>query len=114
MCGLKTQYGLKVAAVGNEGRELTVYCVQQFRLGNFIFFISSCFAQYRKPDEDIYRIALEIAQASPDQVVYIDDQAMFVEVTQGLDIRGILHNGYESSQNALETLGLSLRGEYRA
>ena len=30
---LKTQYGLEVAAVSNEGRELTMYRVQQFNLG---------------------------------------------------------------------------------
>jgi putative hydrolase of the HAD superfamily len=110
MRGLKTQYGLEVAAVSNEGRELTVYRVQQFRLGTFIdFFVSSCFVHYRKPDEDIYRIALDIAQVRPEQVVYIDDKAMFVEVAQGLGIKGILHSGYESTQKALGTFGLSLK-----
>ena len=66
MRGLKTQHGLQVAAVSNEGRELTVYRVQQFKLGTFIdFFVSSCFVHYRKPDEDMYRIALDIAQVQP-------------------------------------------------
>jgi putative hydrolase of the HAD superfamily len=106
---LKNQYGLQVAAVSNEGRELTVYRVQQFGLGTFIdFFISSCFVHYRKPDADLYHIALDIAQVSPEQVIYIDDRAMFVEVAQGLGIRGIIHRDYETTQKALETLGLSL------
>ncbi len=106
---LKTQHSLQIAAVSNEGRELTMYRVQQFKLGTFIdFFISSCFVHYRKPDADIYRIALDIAQVNPDQVVYIDDRAMFVEVAQGLGLRGILHKDYETTQKALETLGLSL------
>jgi len=110
MRGLKDQYGLQVAAVSNEGRELTVYRVQQFKLGTIIdFFVSSCFVHYRKPDADMYRIALDIAQARPEQVVYIDDRAMFVEVAQGLGIRGIIHSGYESTQKILETLGLSLK-----
>ena len=66
MCALKNQYGLQVAAVSNEGRELSLYRVQQFKLGTFIdFFISSCFVHYRKPDADLYHIALDIAQASP-------------------------------------------------
>ena len=107
---LKTQYGLEVAAVSNEGRELTMYRVQQFNLGGVIdFFISSCFVHYRKPDEDMYRIALDIAQVSPEQVVYIDDRAMFVEVAQGLKIRGILHTSYETTKTALEGFGLSLK-----
>jgi putative hydrolase of the HAD superfamily len=110
MRGLKVQYGFEVAAVSNEGRELTVYRVQQFKLGTFIdFFVSSCFVHYRKPDEDIYRIALDIAQARPEQVLYIDDRAMFVEVAQGLGINGILHSDYESTKKVLETFGLSLR-----
>jgi len=105
---LKTRYNLQVAAVSNEGRELTVYRAEQFQLGTFIdFFVSSCFVHYRKPDEDIYRIALDIAQASPEQVVYIDDRAMFVEVAQGLGIRGITHRDYQNTRKELETIGLS-------
>jgi putative hydrolase of the HAD superfamily len=110
MRGLKTQHGLEIAAVSNEGRELTVYRVGQFKLGTFIdFFVSSCFVHYRKPDADMYRIALDIAQVRPEQVAYIDDRAMFVEVAQGLGIRGIVHKSYESTQKTLETLGLSLK-----
>jgi putative hydrolase of the HAD superfamily len=109
MRGLKNQYGLQVAAVSNEGRELTVYRVQQFKLGTIIdFFISSCFVHYRKPDADMYRIALDIAQVRPEQVVYIDDRAMFVEVAQGLGIKGIIHTGHEVTRKTLEGLGLSL------
>jgi putative hydrolase of the HAD superfamily len=107
MRGLKAKYGLEIAAVSSEGRELTVYRVQQFKLGTFIdFFVSSCFVHYRKPDEDIYRIALDIAQVRPEQVVYIDDRAMFVEVAQGLGIKGILHSGYATTRTALENLNL--------
>jgi putative hydrolase of the HAD superfamily len=107
---LKTQHGLQIAAVSNEGRELTVYRVQHFKLGDFIdFFVSSCFVHYRKPDADIYRIALDIAQARPEQVLYIDDRPMFVEVAQGLGIRGILHKDYETTWKALEAIGLPLK-----
>jgi putative hydrolase of the HAD superfamily len=108
MRGIKHQYGLQVAAVSNEGRELTVYRVQQFKLGTIIdFFISSCFVHYRKPDADMYRIALDVAQVLPEHVVYIDDRVMFVEVAQELGIRSIVHSSYESTQKTLNTLGLS-------
>ena len=107
---LKNQYCLQVAAVSNEGRELTVYRVQQFKLGTFIdFFISSCFVHYRKPDADIYRIALDLAQVTPEQVVYIDDRAMFVEVAQGLGLQGIIHTDYKSTQRTLENMGLAVK-----
>jgi putative hydrolase of the HAD superfamily len=106
---LKSQYSLRVAAVSNEGRELTEYRVQHFNLGSIIdFFIASSFVHYRKPDADMYRIALDIAQVIPQQVVYIDDRPMFVEVAQSLGIRGIIHKDYESTRKILETMGLAL------
>jgi putative hydrolase of the HAD superfamily len=107
--GLKTQYGLRIAAVSNEGRELTLYRVQQFELRTFVdFFVSSCFVHFRKPDEDIYRIALDISQAQSDQVVYIDDRGMFVEVAREMGITGIIHTGYEATRKSLEEFGLTL------
>jgi len=95
--------------VCNEGRELTVYRIAEFDLGSFIdFFIASCFVHYRKPDEDIYRMALDVAQVPPEQVVYIEDRPMFVEVAQGLGIRGIVHKDLKSTQAALKSFGLAL------
>jgi putative hydrolase of the HAD superfamily len=106
---LKTQYGLQVAAVSNEGRELTMYRIQQFELRTFVdFFVSSCFVHYRKPDEDIYRIALDISQAQAEQVVYLDDREIFVEVARELGITGIIHTDYDATQKSLEGTGLTL------
>jgi len=109
--GLKGKYGLKVATVSNEGLELTRYRIKKFQLGSFVdFFISSCFVHYRKPDADLYRLALDCAQVMPEESVYIDDRAMFVEVARGLGINGIHHTGFESTKAALAALGLSLEG----
>jgi putative hydrolase of the HAD superfamily len=109
ICRLKARYHLKVAVVSNEGRELTEYRIAKFRLTDFIdFFISSCFVHYRKPDADIYRIALDIAQVAPDCVAYVEDRAMFVDVAQGLGIRGIVHETFESTREALAAMGLRL------
>lgn len=107
--GLKRRYGLKVVAVSNEGRELTAYRVKKFSLGSFMdLFVSSCFVHVRKPDPDIYRIALDTAQVAPENVIYIDDRAMFVEIAADLGIRGVHHRGYDATRASLEALGLSL------
>jgi len=108
---LKDQHGLQVAAVSNEGRELTAYRVQQYKLGSVIdFFIASCFVHYRKPDQNIFRIALDIAQVSPERVLYIDDRPLFVEVAQHcLGIEGIIHTDYETTCTTLAGLGLSVK-----
>jgi putative hydrolase of the HAD superfamily len=110
--GLKNHYGLKTVVVSNEGRELTEYRIKEFRLYEFIdAFISSCFVHFRKPDEDIYRIALDISQVRPEKVAYLDDRKMFVEVAQSLGIQGIHHTGYESTVAMLKDMGLELPDE---
>ncbi len=104
---LKERHGLRVVAVSNEGRELTEHRVRTFDLHRLIdFFVSSCFVHVRKPDEDIYRIALDEAQAAPGQVAYVDDRPMFVEVANALGIRGIHHTGCEDTLARLAELGL--------
>ncbi len=69
---LKKQYQLKIAVVNNEGRELNEYRIKKFHLNQFVdFFISSCFVHFRKPDADIFRIALDIAMVPAERgVVY--------------------------------------------
>ncbi len=104
---LKQRYKLRIGAVSNEGRELMQYRIEQFKLEEFIdFFIGSCFVHIRKPDLDIYRLALDVAQVNPHNVVYIDDRAMFVDVARSLNIRGIVHTGYETTKAALADMGL--------
>jgi putative hydrolase of the HAD superfamily len=106
---LKARYKLKVAVVNNEGRELNEHRIERFNLDAFVdFFISSCFVHVRKPDEDIYRIALDIAHVQPQNVAYLDDRLMFVQIAQGLGIQGIHHTDYNSTCAQLAALGLKL------
>ena len=95
---LKAKYGLKIVVVSNEARELNAYRIRKFKLDGFVdSFISSCFVHLRKPDADIFRLALDITQAKAPQVVYIENTPMFVEIAEGLGIRGILHTDYVST-----------------
>ena len=89
---LKVRYGLKIAVVSNESREVNAYRIRAFKLGELVdSFVSSCFVHLRKPDADIFRLALDIVQAPARQVLYIENTPMFVQVAQGLGIRSILH-----------------------
>jgi putative hydrolase of the HAD superfamily len=106
---LKVKYGLKIAVVSNEGRELNTYRINKFRLHEFVdSFISSCYVHFRKPDADIFRVALDIAHVSAEQVIYIDDRSLFVQVAESLGLRGIHHTGYESTCRKLNDFGLKL------
>jgi putative hydrolase of the HAD superfamily len=104
---LKIQHGLKVAVVSNESREVNAYRIRKFKLNGFVdFFISSCFVHIRKPDVEIFRLALDIAQAPAQQVVYIENTPMFVQIAEGLGIRSILHTDYNSTFAKLASFGL--------
>jgi putative hydrolase of the HAD superfamily len=106
---LKVRYGLKIAVVSNEARELNSHRIRKFKLGQFVdFFISSCFVRLRKPDADIFRLALEIAQVPARRVVYIENTPMFVQIAEGLGIRSILHTNYKSTCAKLSALGLEM------
>jgi haloacid dehalogenase superfamily, subfamily IA, variant 3 with third motif having DD or ED len=105
---LKARHGLKVAVVSNEGRELNAYRINEFKLDEFVdFYISSCFVHVRKPDADIFRLALDIAQVPARQVVYVENTPMFVQVAEGLGIKSILHTDYTSTRTQLDSIGLS-------
>jgi len=106
---VKEKHRLKVGVVSNEGRELTADRIRRFGLKEFVdFFVVSSYVHFRKPDEDIFRIALDIAQAEPGQVAYLDDRHMFVEVAARLGMRAIWHRDLDSTRAAFAELGLTL------
>ena len=106
---LKGQYGLKIVAVSNETRELNAYRIHTFRLNEiFDFFISSCYVHVRKPDTAIFKMALDIAQVSTGEVVYIDDVELFTNIATDLEIKSIYHTGWHSTSEALADMGLSV------
>jgi putative hydrolase of the HAD superfamily len=108
---LKVRHGLKIAVVSNESREVNAYRIRKFKLDGFVdSFISSCFVHIRKPDADIFRLALDIAQAPARQVIYIENTPMFVQIAEGLGIRSILHTDYRSTCAKLAAFGLRKEG----
>lgn len=110
--GIKERHRLHVVVVSNEGRELTADRIRRFKLKEFVdFFVVSSYVHFRKPDEDIFRIALDVAQADPAQVAYLDDRHMFVEVAGRLGMRALWHRDYASTRAELAALGLDLEEE---
>jgi putative hydrolase of the HAD superfamily len=104
---LKAKYRLKIIVVSNEAREVNAYRIRQFKLDQVVdAFISSCFVRLRKPDADIYRLALDIAQTPVRQIIYIENTQLFVQVAESLGIRSILHTDYKSTCAKLSSLGL--------
>lgn len=102
---LKNRYSLCTVAVSNEGRELMEYRIHHFKMKEFIdFFVCSCFIGYKKPDIEMYRLALDIAQVKPQDVIYLDDRQLLSEVGGQLGMKAIQHKTYEQTQVLLNEL----------
>ncbi len=108
---LKDRCGLKVVAISNEGWELAAHRIEKFALKTFIdLFIFSCFVRCRKPDVDIYYMAMEIAQVPPEAVVYVEEHPVCVEVAKGLGICAFQHLSDKSTRETLTGFGLPSEG----
>ena len=107
LAGLKKKHGLKVYTVNNEARELNAYRITTFGLDHWVdAFVSSCYVGTRKPDAAIFRLALDLAQVPPEQVIYIDNTALLVEIAKPLGMHGLVHTDYASTRDELLRLGL--------
>jgi putative hydrolase of the HAD superfamily len=101
--------GRNIVVVSNEGRELTEYRIKTFHMTEFAdFFVASSFVHFRKPDRDIFQMAIDLAQANPSESAYIDDRAMFVEVAASLGLNAIRHTSIETTKAALADLGITV------
>jgi putative hydrolase of the HAD superfamily len=56
--------------------------------------------------KEIFRLALDIAQAPAGQVVYLENTPMFVQIAEALGIRSILHTSYRATRQKFAALGL--------
>lgn len=103
---LKEKYSLKIAAVSNEGRELNEYRIRKFRLDDIIdSFISSSFVHLRKPDMDIFQMAMDNVQSPASEIMYIENQPIFIQNAEQIGIRSILHHNYKDTLNELIGFG---------
>jgi len=92
-------------SINNEGRELNEYRISKFRLHDFFdAFVSSCEVGMRKPDPGIFKLAMGIAQAKPEECIYFDDRIILVEAAAKTGIESHQHKNFESTKSILEQL----------
>ena len=96
-----------IASINNEPRELNDYRITHFGLrADFRAFFSSCYVGARKPDEGIYRIALDVMQRAPEECVFIDDRAANLPPAAQLGMRTIHFQGAAQLREELQRLGI--------
>ena len=85
-----------IGAINNEPLELNQYRIEAFDLRrNFLVFFSSCYVRSRKPEELIFRVALEVTQRQPEQCLFIDDRPLNLESPRRLGMNTIHHQNAE-------------------
>lgn len=98
-----------LATINNEGLELNAYRIQQFGLRrDFSAFFSSCFLGARKPEEAIYRIALQVTQRAPEECVFIDDRPLNLESPRLLGMRTVHYQDAAQLRGELARKGLDV------
>lgn len=97
-----------MGTINNESRELNYYRIEKFGLRKtFRLFISSCFVGLRKPEKDIYRLALETTQIPADECCFIDDRALNLECAAKLGMHTIEMQQLEQLHADLAKLGVT-------
>lgn len=100
--------GYKIGILSNT----EIPTVNYFITNNYIRFfdvtVFSCFEKCVKPQEKIYRIALERLESSPDETIFIDDKPKYVEAAKKLGLVGILFENVVQLKNDLSALNIKV------
>ena len=96
-----------MGTINNESRELNQYRIQQFGLANyFSVFVSSCFVGIRKPEQQIYRLALDLTERNADECCFIDDRPANVEAAAKVGMLTVLMQSPDQLRKDLQGLGI--------
>jgi putative hydrolase of the HAD superfamily len=97
-----------MAALNNESLEINEYRITTFNLRDYFeIFLSSCYLRVRKPDREIYRLALKITQRAPAECILIDDRELNLECAHELGINTIQYKSVSQLRADLARFGVS-------
>jgi putative hydrolase of the HAD superfamily len=97
-----------MGTINNESRELNLYRIESCGLRKiFRLFVSSCFVGLRKPEKDIYRLALETTQFPAGQCCFIDDRALNLECAAALGMHVLEMDDLAKLRADLSKLGVA-------
>jgi putative hydrolase of the HAD superfamily len=107
---VKIANGIKLALISNEGQGITEHRVNKFGLREVAdFMVVSHYVHMRKPDAQIWQLALNLAQAQVAEAIYVDDREIFVKVAADLGFTAFQHVSLEETRQRFEELGLKIK-----
>jgi putative hydrolase of the HAD superfamily len=98
-----------LATINNEILELNIYRLEHFELRRYFpVFFSSCFLGLRKPDEAIYRAALQMTHRRAEECLFIDDRLINLECPRELGLQTILFQDVNQLRADLNRAGVKI------
>ncbi len=98
-----------MGTINNESRELNEYRIRTFGLAeSFDVFISSCYVGLRKPDERIYKLALDLTQHTPQECCFVDDRPGNIDAAQKVGFSTVLMKDPQQLRRDLQALGVEV------
>ena len=76
------------------------------RIGDFDYRLASCFMHLRKPDPEIYRVALRRMRLKPEEIVFIDNLRINVISSRSVGIPSILFVGKKDLERRLKKMNV--------
>jgi putative hydrolase of the HAD superfamily len=109
---LTNRQGFTLMTLNNESDELNRYRIEKFGISEiFEAFLSSCWLGVRKPTRQFYERGLGIAQALPENTLFIDDREQNLTPARKLGMSVIHFQTAPQLRSDLErVLGLELSG----
>ncbi|HVF81900.1 MAG TPA: HAD-IA family hydrolase [Flavisolibacter sp.] len=93
---------VKVFSINNEPKDLNDYRIKTFDLRRlFDGFISSCDVGLRKPDPQIFKLALAVAAIEPHECIYIDDREVLTRAGSKMGMKVWQHKTVEETTQFL-------------
>ena len=96
-----------LATLNNESRQINLHRIEQFDLRKyFSFFMSSCFLGVKKPEDEMFRLALDLTQREPEECLFIDDRELNLECAARLRLRTLHFRNAAQIEADLRNAGL--------
>jgi len=96
-----------LATLNNESRELNLFRIERFGLRKyFSIFLSSCFLGVKKPEDEIFRLALDLSQRRPEECLFIDDRELNIECATRCGLQALHFKNATQLEHDLRTAGL--------
>lgn len=106
---LASSKSVELGMLNNEARELNDYRIDTFELRDYFqVFLSSCYVGLRKPDAQIFKLALNVLQKDPQSIAFVDDRAGNVAAANAAGMHGIQYKGVAQLEAELLKLGIAI------